>query len=171
VAHEEGLNGIMPHKVARVTTLHIGPFQLENLIGVFLDEEAMGEATILGQDGFFGHESLRRFHVVFDYPHAVMYLKPNASFDKEFDFNMAGLILKRLPDGRISVFDVVENSPAANAGINAGDVVVEIDGRDVRDIGFMELESIFTHEGTTLTVAFERGDERFDREITLRRLI
>ncbi len=61
----------------------------------------------------------------------------------------------------------IENSPAEEAGIQAGDIILKVDGieytaDDINDISTY----IKGEEGTTVTLTIQRGDEIFDVEVT-----
>lgn len=59
------------------------------------------------------------------------------------------------------VGDVVENSPAEKAGIKSGDVILEIDGKRVRDIDFLRNEVASRAPGTKVELKIYRdGKER-----------
>ena len=60
--------------------------------------------------------------------------------------------------GRAVVADVVEGSPAQEAGVEAGDIIYKIDGRDIKNIqdaGY----NIRLHMGETMTWVVKRGAE------------
>ncbi len=61
----------------------------------------------------------------------------------------------------------IEDSPAEEAGIQAGDIILKVDGieytaDDINDISTY----IKGKEGTTVTLTIQRGDEIFDVEVT-----
>lgn len=62
---------------------------------------------------------------------------------------------------------VVEGSPAAGAGLQAGDVVLSIDGKPVTDLrGFSETLKTFS-PGMKVDVRVQRGAEQLTRKVTL----
>lgn len=83
-----------------------------------------------------GAEILSRFHIVFDYPHRRVFLRPNNAFRKAFSYNYSGIeLVKNLPPSfnALSIKTVREHSPAAMAGFQAGDVLKSINGTSVED--------------------------------------
>jgi carboxyl-terminal processing protease len=72
-------------------------------------------------------------------------------------------------DGRVEVTGVYDDSPAQRAGVQAGDVIVGVDGRPVAGAS---LESVVTavrgEEGTEVRVRFRRPGAG-DREVTMER--
>jgi len=166
-----GMQGDVFGKWSRISRLEMGPLDIKEVITTFPNE---GDSMGLSQhrsDGNLGSQVLRRFFVIFDYQHQRMFLKPNSSYSKPFHFNMAGLLLRQHPDGRKLVYDVIENSPADQKGIKKGDVIDTVNGRDVREYGFEELENLFTQEKENVTLGISRDSGKLDFTLTLKRLI
>lgn len=70
-------------------------------------------------------------------------------------------------DGEVVVTSPIEGSPAARAGIEAGDVVVAVNGKSVREEGVTQVvERIKGPEGTQVRLTVARGGEErvFDLE-------
>lgn len=66
-----------------------------------------------------------------------------------------------------SIYDVVEGSPAAEAGLQAGDRIVAIDGTQTLDWDTLS-GTISSHSsGDTVDVTYERGGETLDADVTL----
>lgn len=65
------------------------------------------------------------------------------------------------------VVDVVENSPAAQAGLREGDFVVEINGRYIRSASDLRLEVAQTSPGTEVALGIIRDDEEMTVSATL----
>ena len=65
------------------------------------------------------------------------------------------------------VITVSDDSPAAAADIEPGDVIIEIDGEAIdSDTPFIEI--LFDHEpGDTVSVTVQRGDETIETQVTL----
>ncbi len=71
-------------------------------------------------------------------------------------------------NGRIVVRDVFEGSPAQRAGIEAGDVLIAVDGRPVQQLGLAGVvEQVRGQEGTPVTLTLERPSQRVTIEVTL----
>ena len=47
----------------------------------------------LGADGIIGTEILRRYKVIWDYPHSRVVLEPNNRVSEPYEYNMSGLSL------------------------------------------------------------------------------
>ncbi len=69
-----------------------------------------------------------------------------------------GLTLAEDESGYIRIEQVLENSPAAEVGIIAGDAIIHIDGTDVTEIGFDEaVETLKGSEGTSVKLTVRRN--------------
>jgi membrane-associated protease RseP (regulator of RpoE activity) len=75
--------------------------------------------------GNLGGELWRRFTVTLDYTGRQMYLAPNDAFDQPFDGPKSGLA-PPLVDGMVKIVDVVDGSPAAEAGMQAGEAILAV---------------------------------------------
>ena len=75
-----------------------------------------------------GAEVLGRTTLVLDYPKNQYYLKRNASFYQPFEFDMSGLVVKKLltQEKRLVIGDVREGSPAQQAGVLPFDEIISI---------------------------------------------
>ena len=74
---------------------------------------------------------------------------------------------QRVPTDRVSVIAVSTGYPAANAGIEAGDIVVSVDGQTATTAQEMT-EIIRTHQpGDVVTVVVERDGQELSKQVTL----
>jgi hypothetical protein len=167
----EGLSGDIEGSLGRVSELHLGPYVLENVIAGFPDEETMGHASVLGQNGFVGNDVFKRFTVVFDYDEGYLHLMPNDGYSEPFEWNMAGLLLGVNRDRFLQVKELMQGSPAVEIGIEPDDVILSIDGEDVRGFGGEEIMELFRRDGARMLIEIERDSERLRFTLTLRRLI
>jgi len=90
---------------------------------------ALSQATGRRIDGLIGYSFLRRFRTTIDYPHRLLWLDPVQvpQDQRPYEYSHVGIQIERR-DGALSVVAVAEDSPAAHAGIQSGDVLVSIDG-------------------------------------------
>ena len=89
---------------------------------------ALAQATGHRIDGLLGYSFLRRFRVTIDYPHLMLWLEPVKvpADQRPYEYCHVGVQIERR-DGALSVVAVAEDSPAARAGIQAGDELIAID--------------------------------------------
>lgn len=118
--------------LSSLSQLNIGSFQFAQVPVNFSTSTsgAMSQETI---DGVIGMDLVKRFNVVFDYTNKTMKLIPNKNIDAPFNFNLTGLSF-RAKDNQIVISNVMNDSPAAKAGIVTGDIVVNIDEKEFSSI-------------------------------------
>lgn len=169
----KGVQGEVEGRIGRIRNLRLGPFTLPSVVSSFAREEAGTTCAGLGTgaDGNLGNQILRRFRVVMDYSRQRILLAPRPGYDRPFEHNMAGLVLRPRRDGSLSVRSVMEGSSAAEAGVAPGDRIVAIDGRELDSTRQEGLLDLFKQEGATLRLTVERAGARFERPVKLRRMI
>ncbi|MFC2002956.1 RIP metalloprotease [Chloroflexota bacterium] len=72
-------------------------------------------------------------------------------------FSIAFMVPHNLVSGQVVVEAVALNSPAARAGIEPGDTLLQIDNKPVRNIGDVQ-RNIFLNLGREITVLVKHGD-------------
>jgi serine protease Do len=70
----------------------------------------------------------------------------------------------------ILISDILEDSPAAKAGVQQGDVVLELDGRRIRDTGAFRNEISSRRPGSDVTLKILREGETIEVKVTIGRL-
>ncbi len=114
---------------------------------------------------------LSRFTVTFDYSRKVMYLRRNANLEAPFEANLAGLGIGAEGDDlrvRRVVF-VRDGSAALRAGIQTGDVIAEVNGRQAGDLSMAGIREVMRQPGTELRLVVLRGDQRIPFTLRLER--
>lgn len=148
----EGLNGKIVGYKGRIPEMWIGNCILKNAIVSFPDSACVGAIVKdYERDGTLGSQLLDRFNFFIDFEHQQFYCKPNENFNNPFTYNVAGIeIVQVLPFVSLSeVWSVWENSPAARAGVQVGDQIIEVDH-----------EKSFLFEINDLKRLFERPSKR-----------
>lgn len=166
-----GLRGDVFADHGRVSALRLGGQTLEDVIVSFWTGD---EAPILDQveaDGVISIGVLYHYNLIFDYAHRRMFMRTNSHSHDPFELNMAGLVLDESTSGERLISFVIDGSSAAAHGLRKGDVISEVNGRDARDIGFLELRSLFEQDGKTIRIKIRRGEAFETLELKLRRII
>lgn len=163
-----GVSGIVRGEVGRIDSLVVGGSRLEDLVVTFPAAEHQNPRGIDSLAGNLGSEVLRRFNTTFDYANERMILVPNRSHSEPFLYDRSGL---RLATGdRLTVEGVIEGSPAADAGVEVGDLVTHVNGDLVSSANYAEVRAVLMGSGD-VRLSLERGDTKFDKTVRLRRLI
>ena len=76
--------------------------------------------------GLIGNDLLRRFNAIMNYDKREIHLMPNSHFTDPFDYSYTGLELYYV-NGKVLIGDVAEKSPAEQAGLKEGDIVIAVD--------------------------------------------
>lgn len=120
----EGVGGTISMTMTVVKELKIGPYRFRNVpTYIFDDQFNVTSYPYLG--GLIGNDILRRFNVIFNYPKRDIYLVPNTHYREPFDYSYSGIELYYV-DGKTVIGNVSEGSPADEAGIEIGDIVIAV---------------------------------------------
>jgi S1-C subfamily serine protease len=167
-----GVGGLSLQAVGRLERLELGPYALERPIAV-LSKPGPGSTSSPGSIGNIGGDVLQRFRVTFDYPRKELHIVAGQAYARPFEADMTGMILTIKPDGDapVEVVKVNPGSPAADAGIAAGDRVASIDGRPLAAGDLAGLRKRMKTEGEELHLGLVRGTERPAAVIVTRRMI
>jgi len=163
-----GISGAMPPAYySRVKSVRIGEAEVTNVLADLFDGQAISDEN----SGNIGTRVLRQFTVTFDLPHGVMYLEKNSNWGKPEVFNRAGIIIDSIHmDQR--VMNVLPESPAAMAGVEIGDVLLQIDGRAPSDNPLLQGDPAFWQAaGTMLRLTVQHGEQVRKIKIRLRELL
>jgi hypothetical protein len=166
------LSGGVTAEVARLTGIRLGRFLVTNPI-VSVTPDAEGAGVSGGTVGLLGGEVLRRFTVTVDYSRFRIILDPNGQLGTPMEFDMSGMSLAAVSSDQ-SVFRVrtlIEQSPASDAGVAVGDLLMAIDGTPVRAVTLNDIRQGFKVPGKRFALTLKRGDRVIELAITTRRLI
>jgi hypothetical protein len=87
-----GFSGEIYGLRGRVSRFDFGQKTFEHPISTFPDSVAVQSVSFVpNRIGSIGGEVLSRFDLVFDYPHQVLYTRPNRKIDEPFNYNMSGI--------------------------------------------------------------------------------
>jgi predicted aspartyl protease len=168
-----GIGGGSTSRVAsRGSVLSIGPYRFKQPIVVFTDDTA-GLRANPASVGLLGMEVLRRFKVTFDYGRSRMYLEPNSRFSDPFVYDASGL---RLRASRPSfsppfVSGVSDSSPASEAGIVRGDVLLAIDGRSTLGVAVEAIRKLLRQPNKSYELTLSRGEKRLTVKLRTREML
>lgn len=166
-----GAGGRTVGRIGRVASLRLGRFTLKSPIAMF-SQDTGGAFTNAALAGNIGAQIAMRFRLFLDYSHRRLILEPIAGFDAPFDRAFSGIALRA--QGRdfsiIRVFEVLENSPATDAGLQADDVIETIDGQTAAGLTLTRINELF-EKPATYALTVKRGSQALRVTLTPRRLI
>jgi aspartyl protease/PDZ domain-containing protein len=157
----------------RAESLQLGRFTVNNpVVGLTHSFAIPGLSSSM--NGLIGGGILRRFKVTFDYSQNRMILEPNKHFGDPLEFDMSGaFLISDLPKSNgFKVFSVMPKTPASEAGLREGDVIVAINAEPAEKFDLAKLQyDLFVQTGRTYRLTVRRQDERVQVRIKLRKLI
>jgi carboxyl-terminal processing protease len=126
-----------------------------------VDNTALMEGAIEGMLATLGDDNTR-------------YLSPRdearARQDMEGEISGIGAEVE-MRDDRIVIVSPIDDSPAARAGLQPGDIILEANGVDLRGMDLIEgVDYVRGPEGTAVTLLIERNGEQFEVEIIRARI-
>jgi hypothetical protein len=160
-----GAGGSAPNASTRGEWLEIGPYRIPAPL-TSLSKAKAGSLAKGGFDGYIGCNVLRRFRVILDYTNKRAIFEPNAHLTDPDESDGSGMRIRaRGQDLReYYVHHVVSGSPASEAQIAAGDVLVSMGGVPSRDLTIEHIGAYLRGSGTS-DLVFDRGGHR--REVSL----
>jgi len=166
-----GVGGKAVGRVARGGGFLLGAIRISHPV-ITMQNAAGSPNSVKGDDGNIGGAILRRFTVTFDYGRHTMYLRPNKSFSKPFDYDRSGMWINQ-GDGGFEVESILANGPAAAAGLRVGDLIVSVGGKPAGQMTLSDWRQSLREEtsGTRLRLEVRRANLTKTVDLTLRNLI
>lgn len=166
-----GFGGTFSTRLGRLSRMSLGPFAWDAPMvsvsrateGAFASEEFAGNV---------GNRVLERFTVTFDYDHRRIWLEPGERYHERDAFSRSGLLLGRA-DGVVSALSVLEDSPAARAGLREGDVIERVQGRRAAEWSLAKLDALLEQsaDGTRVKVEVSRQGRRSRHTVVLTEML
>lgn len=167
-----GAGGSSVGQVGRITEFKIGEFTIPNPVTEFSQDKAGAHANA-AEMGNIGAQIMRRFNIIFDYDHDRIFLEPNASFKESFESAFTGG-LSIVADGMdyhvFRVTDILEHSPAFEAGLQKDDIIESADGKPASDMTLTQLKDLFKI-CVTHTLNVRRDNKAMEVKLTPRELL
>ena len=149
-----GVGGPVYAWITRAQTLELGGVSVTQPV-TFLSQQTSGTSAAKDVAGNVGFGVLHRFTLTFDYPHSQIYFEPNR-FAAEPDLaDRSGLRILRSGKG-FKVQYIADGSPAAQAGLKPGDVILAVDGTPCAGMSSDHLKALFKGPvGTRLNLTLD----------------
>jgi hypothetical protein len=170
-----GLGGEIEGVVGRIRHVNIGKFQLETPVCNFQELLHLSDSSFInGRNGLVGNEILSRFNLIIDFTNEKMYVQPNRYFKETFTYDRSGIAL--IAGGvnlkQFLVQDILENSPAEEAGVKIGDEILSMNWFPVRyfTLGSMN-DKLQGRIGKTIRLVVNRNGKKIKISFKLKELI
>ena len=166
-----GAGGRTTGRIGRVESLRIGSFTITSPITLFSQDQA-GAFANPALAGNIGAQIAMRFRTYFDYGRRRIILEPSRRFGEPFDRAFSGLALRAQGNDyrTFRVMDVLEESPATDAGIEIGDVIESIDGVPASRLTMSTINEMF-EKPVPYALTIRRAQQTIRITLTPRRLI
>ncbi|MDH3891318.1 MAG: aspartyl protease family protein [candidate division Zixibacteria bacterium] len=164
-----GAGGSQPKRSLQFETIEFAGHTIANPI--------VGTPLVKGQGGFghtdltgnIGNTLLRHFVLYLDYKREQVIVEKGDNFAHVFPRDNSGMQLENSESNQVRIIFVADNTPAAQAGFNVGDVLLAVDDVDMAGVGgVLGVKKLLRQQaGTSLSVAISRGDEKKKLTLTL----
>jgi len=169
----KGLGGDLKGYLSKTKRLSIDDkFEFSNLITNYqaLRSDSLRK-MIYHRDGVIGNPLLERFSIIIDYVNEDAYFKANRNYNKDFEYDISGLILYAFGKNLDNYFvkEVLNGSPAEKAGIIKGDIIKKI---GILNSNFYTLEGFYKRlirkKGKQVRLKIERKGETYKKIVDLK---
>lgn len=156
----------------RAERIDIGPYSVENPPITF-GEDAEGLMAASDHVGLIGSGFLERFTVVYDSRGKRILLSPNRRYEDALEYDRSGLRIRAEGAGfhRFVVNRIIPQSPAAEAGIEPGDVILSIDNHSARELTLTEVRRRLRQTKARCKIDILRGSRKLHVSLQPRSLL
>jgi len=166
-----GAGGQTNGQMGRVASLQLGKFKIASPLAMFSEDKggAMANHELIAN---IGQQIAGKFKVFLDYSHNRIIFEPNSTFADPMDRATSGLALttEGKDHATVRVMDVLENSPASEAGLQKDDIVLSVDGKPASELKVTRLGEMFERPAT-YKLTIRRGEQTLQVPLTPRKLI
>ncbi|MFK7749958.1 MAG: aspartyl protease family protein [Kordia sp.] len=128
----EGLTTSSNFKIGKIVSLQWDDFTFGEM-PIDLSNSKAGVMASEAYTGILGIKIINKFNSILDYKHKKIYLKPNKTYQKAFEFPRSGISLTQETD-IIKISNVITAAEAYKKGIREGDQLLEINDITAKDV-------------------------------------
>lgn len=168
VSESENLHGESTSESIAIQSMNIGSYKLNEMV-ISVAHDKGGVSGSEGYLGILGGEVISKFDVILDYSSSILYIKPNSTFNKPFEFPLSGIQLKKAK-GNIIINKVEKSSSAYKKGIRKGDKLISINNVSSADI--VVYRDLLKKENKTVSLTVVNSEGETKRiKLELKRLL
>ncbi len=158
ISKSENLHGESISEDIAIQSMNLGGYELNEMV-VSIAHDKNGVSSYENYLGILGAKVISRFNIVLDYSSSTLYLKPNNTFSKSFEFPLSGIKLKKVDDN-IIVDRIEKTSSAYKQGIRKGDKLISVNKDSSGDI--IAFREFLKKEGDNiyLTIINSKGETK-----------
>lgn len=151
----------------RLAALTVGPLEVPGPVTALLDTPSAG----IIQDGVIGAGFFKHFVATFDYERRQLWLEPASPLPERQVFDASGVEFTHTANRRYQVHSVIPGTPASTAGIQKGDILVSLDGRNARDLTIGHIKDALSTPGATRRFVLMRDGVPHSMTVLLKELL
>lgn len=164
-------DGFTSYRETWADEISIGPLVLH---GIALAESGRGNQERLGVDygGTLGIAGLARLNCIVDGIRGIAYIRSRHNKPNSYDHNRLGAVF--VPGNGHDehlVAVVIEKTPAYEAGIRNGDILLQLNGASISKLVSSWENGFHKPAGTRIEFVLKRGDKKFTSTAVLRDII
>ncbi|MGZ5435354.1 MAG: aspartyl protease family protein [Pyrinomonadaceae bacterium] len=166
-----GAGGESLARLGRVAELKIGKFKIVGPTAL-LSQDKAGAFANASLAGNVGQRIASKFKLFLDYERQRIILEPASTFQDPFDQAQSGMALtaEGADFSVLRVLDVLEDSPASEAGLLKNDQILKVDNKDAADLSITALGEMFERPAT-FKLTIKRGEKTMQVTLIPRKLI
>jgi hypothetical protein len=167
-----GVGGATHGRVVRLASVQLGGLSFSAPTAGYSDTGS-GFLGVDWADGTVGAPVLSRGTLIVDYPHRQVILLPRGNTAEPFAYDASGLTLTAVAPSfdEVRVEHVVADSPASDAGVRSGDVLIALDGKPVTGSSLDLAHAGLRDVGAERVLDLTRAGQKHQVRIRLRELV
>lgn len=163
----QGLMGEMTMTQTVVQGLQVGRYRFRK-VPVYLFDDVSNVTSYPFLGGIVGNDLLRRFNVTLNYSQKEIYINPNSHFNEPFDYSYTGMVMYFI-DGKVTITDIIKDSPAEKAGFKAGDVILSVNNNFSNNIQIYH--ELLKKTGTSARLIIRRDGKLLDKKLKIKSIL
>jgi hypothetical protein len=168
-----GIGGVSHNYLGRITAVKVGDLEFKAPTCSFSRDD-LGVGADAAYAGKIGGGILERCTVILDYERERIFLEPNPKFGTVFYGVMSGMQVTTGGRGdwhTFTITNVIDGSPADEAGVKPGDILVSVDGKPATELFKRDLTAMFREEGRKIRLGFSRNGRTTYKELTMKPML
>ncbi len=163
------ISGVFYEHQIKTQSMEIAGYHVSGELISFPITQGIGMNSNEELDGLIGNTLLRHFTLYLDYKNQQLIFEKGDEFNHEFPVDKSGMIVGWSQNNLPEIFLVNDNSPAHQAGILTGDIIIGINGLEGETLpSIVEIKNMLRAEsGTQYTLKLLRENEDMTIQLEL----
>ena len=168
-----GAGGGFKERKGRFEYLEFAGYKISRPVLSWSMEKGEGAFADASLTGNLGNSLFEHFIMYLDYKNGRIIVEKGDDFDKIFPTNSSGLQVQYDDSNRIAIVAVAQNSPAAQADFQIGDVIKSVNGIKVEFLdGIIAIRKLIREKpGTVYTFGILRAGKQTSLKLTLKDIL